>query len=119
MVEEKRHMSVVARLPSVISGLRPCEVCHIRYGDPSRRKPPTGMGQKPHAKWVLPLTPDEHRLSKEAQHNQNERAWWASHGIDPIAVCERLWAVWEKTSSMVEAEALMESIILRAFAFRM
>ena len=77
------------------------------------------MGQKPDAKWVIPLTPDEHRLSKEAQHNHNEREWWAKHGIDPIAVCEKLWAVWEKTTSPAEAEALMESIILRAMAFRM
>lgn len=111
-------MSVVARLPSVISGRRPVEVCHVRYGDP-RRKPPTGLGQRPDDKWVLPLTPDEHRLSRDAQHAHNERFWWERHKIDPISVCEKLYAVWEQTASPMEAEAMMESIILRAMAFRM
>lgn len=118
-VRDKRHLAVVARLPSIISGKRPVEVCHIRYGDPRYGKPQAGIGEKPDDKWVLPLTPEEHRLSKAAQHAHNERAWWAGHKIDPLAVCEKLYAVWQKAASPLEAEQQMESIILRVWAFRM
>jgi hypothetical protein len=118
-IRDKRHLSVVARLPSIISGKKPVEVCHVRYGDPRYNKPPAGMGEKPDDKWVLPLTPEEHRLSKAAQHTTNERFWWSERRIDPLAVCEKLYAVWQKTGNPIEAEQMMESIILRIMAFRM
>ncbi len=88
-IRDEGHLAFIRSLPSVISGRYGCEACHIRYGDPIYRKKKTGMRQKPDDCWVLPLTPDEHR----DQHAGNEKAWWASKGIDPLDIARRLYAV--------------------------
>jgi hypothetical protein len=113
---DRRYLGAIARLPSLISGKEPVEVCHLRYGEPDRGKPPTGMGEKPDDKWTLPLTPEEHRLGVRAQHAGNEREWWASHGIDPVAVCEVLYRTWsEKPWDDAEVRiARMRQIVMHA-----
>lgn len=84
------YLDLIRALPCVLTG-RPAEAAHVRYGDPSRGKPETGMGQKPHDRWALPLCPELHRLHKGCQHDSNEREWWSQWGIDPIDACIRLW----------------------------
>lgn len=89
-IEDPRHLAFIRTLPSVISGLRPVEAAHIRFGDPRHRKPMTGMQRKPDDAYTLPLTPAEHR----SQHSTHERSWWASHGIDdPCQIALDLYAV--------------------------
>lgn len=83
-----RHLDWIRQLPSVISGVYGVEACHVRYGDPSYGKRPTGMGEKPDDKWCVPMTPDEHR----EQHAGSEREFWDKAGIDPLKVALALWA---------------------------
>jgi hypothetical protein len=92
---DSRYLGFVAKMPSVISGRSPVHVAHVRYGDIERDKRSTGMGEKPSDKWTLPLTPEEHMFGVRSQHANNEKEWWAQHGIDPIAVCIELYAVYQ------------------------
>jgi hypothetical protein len=108
----KRYLGIIAQLPSVISLRSPCEVCHVRYGDLAQGKPPTGMAEKPSDKWCLPLTPDEHRLGNDSQHSTGEREWWAARGIDPVRLCQELYAAWESGADVQQ----MIMIIHRARA---
>jgi hypothetical protein len=39
------------------------------------------------------LCPQHHRLADDSQHSEGERAWWAGHNIDPLALAARLYAV--------------------------
>jgi len=81
------HLDFIRTLPCLVTGKRPVEAAHIRYGDWSRGKGETGMGEKPHDMWTVPLHPDEHRK----QHSMNERDYWTLVGIDPIAIASLLW----------------------------
>lgn len=115
---DKKYLGLVAQLPSVLSGKRPVHVCHVRYGDLDKGKRHTGMGEKPDDMWTVPLTPDEHQFGSDAQHKSNEKKWWEKHGIDPIALCKRLYAAYEAASSEADALAQMESIVMQARVFR-
>jgi hypothetical protein len=85
------HLDMIRALPCILSG-RPAEAAHIRYADASHNKPETGAGRKPDDVWCLPLAPELHRLNKGCQHDAgDEKAWWHGFGIDPLAVCQRLW----------------------------
>lgn len=84
------HLDDIRQLPCILSG-RPAEAAHIRYGDPKHNKPPTGMGQKPHDKYTVPLAPELHRLLKGCQHDSDERAWWEQFGVDPVEVALALY----------------------------
>lgn len=86
---DDRHLAFIRTLPSIVSGKLGCEACHIRYGDPVYRKKHTGKSQKPDDAWTVPMTPEEHR----AQHAGNEQEWWASKGINPVAVAWQLYSV--------------------------
>jgi hypothetical protein len=89
----KRYKALIATLPSVVSGTPgPSIVAHLRYAEIDSEKDITGIGRKPSDMWTLPLAPFEHADHEQAQHNANERKWWAGHGIDPVRLCKELWA---------------------------
>jgi hypothetical protein len=49
----------------------------------------SGIAEKPHDKFTLPLCNEHHR----AQHEWgNERDWWAKHEIDPVKLALALYA---------------------------
>lgn len=85
--KEDGHLRFLRSLPCIVTGQRPVEAAHIRYGDIRRGKYETGAGEKPHDMWALPLHPDEHRK----QHAMSERDYWTLAGIDPLAVAALLW----------------------------
>jgi hypothetical protein len=59
------------------------EAAHLRVGSIGDGKRHTGMAEKSSDKWALPLCGRHHR----EQHDYgNEKAWWLSYGIDPIAL---------------------------------
>jgi hypothetical protein len=82
------HLKFVRKLPCLITGKYGVDPAHIRYGDPFYGKPDTGIGQKPHDRWTVPL----HREVHIEQHENNEREWWNEIGIDPLQVASALWA---------------------------
>jgi hypothetical protein len=84
--------------PAYLAWLRtlPCAVCgsykgieaaHYRSGDPRYSKPSTGMGERPHDRWALPLCGDHHR----EQHSMNEVDFWKRYGIDAALLASALW----------------------------
>lgn len=87
---DRAHLQFIRRLPCACGCLRtPCDAAHIRYADLTRGKTYTGKGVKPSDRWTVPLT----RACHTDQHSTNEQAWWASKGIDPLDLAERLYAV--------------------------
>ena len=87
------HLEWIRSLPCVVTGrYGNIHAAHIRYGDAIYGKRPSGTGEKPDDKWTVPLHGDMHTDGPEAQHGENERAWWASRGIDPLRVAAALWA---------------------------
>ncbi len=107
---DKAYLAAIAELPSVISLRSPVQVCHLRYADPARGKPHTGVGEKPDDFWTLPLTPGEHIL----QHSMSERAFWKMNGIDPVALCLRLRAAWQAAPDLTTAVNNMRREIVMA-----
>ncbi|MDR3471563.1 MAG: hypothetical protein P4M09_07715 [Devosia sp.] len=81
------HLAFLRALPSLVPGDGPVEAAHIRYADLRYFKPLTGLGEKPHDKFAVPLAASAHR----DQHAGNERQWWANHAIDPILIAALLW----------------------------
>ena len=47
------------------------------------------MGRKVSDRFVVPICRLHHR---ELHRRGNERAWWQSQGIDPLAIAASLWA---------------------------
>lgn len=87
---DKDHLAWIRGLPCLITGIRPVDPAHIRYGDERYGKRPTGMSEKPHDRYVVPLCREKH----DEQHSMNEREFWQKHGIpDPIQVALALWSV--------------------------
>lgn len=88
-IEDGKHLAWLRTLPCVISGRRPVEAAHIRFGDPVYGKRETGGQERPSDMWCLPVHPDLHR----EQHSGSEKAFWAKHGIDPCRTALALYAV--------------------------
>lgn len=89
--KDAAHLRFVHGLPCLLCG-QPGEAAHIRFASIIHGKVETGAGRKPDDKWTVPLCEADHRTGPDAQHGSNEAAWWARHGIDPIAVAALLWA---------------------------
>ena len=94
-VRSKRYLQFIASLPCVITGARPVECAHVRYGEAKYDKRQTGAGEKPSDIWALPLSAEMHRLSDEAQHQHGERQWWEGRGIDPLELCVKLQRIYD------------------------
>lgn len=87
-VHDKDHLAWIRTLPCLITGTRPVDPAHIRYGDERYGKRATGAGEKAHDKYVVPLC----RAKHDEQHAMNEVDFWIDHGIDPVQVALALWA---------------------------
>lgn len=86
----ERFLRFVRSLPCVTCGNDiQTEAAHVKISDLERGKRNVGVGEKASDRWTLPLCGRCHRR----QHGMNERKFWADEGIDPIALCERLFAV--------------------------
>lgn len=81
----KEHLKLIRRLPSCISGERPCDPHHLKI------KEERGVGMRSRDKWAVPLTRDEHD-HLEAQGSRNELRWFKKHGIEnPYELANALW----------------------------
>jgi|GEM_PF-988658 len=87
---DNKHLAFIRRLPCV--GCRttaPCDAAHLRAGDLSIGKRPTGKAEKPSDRWTTPLC----RTCHDRQHSGAELAFWQALGIDPFDLCQALYAV--------------------------
>ncbi len=85
-----KHLDFVRGLPCVVCMDNiSTEAAHIRFPHPQSAKRPTGMGEKPHDRWTVPLCQSCHA----SQHKVGERAFWTRAQTDPIFVSLALWGV--------------------------
>jgi len=85
----EKHLRYIRRLPCVICGdPTTTEAAHVRFSSIQFGKRQVGVGEKPDDKWVVPLCGAHHRT----QHQENERAFWAAHRINPLSVADELWS---------------------------
>jgi ERF superfamily len=81
---DRNHLRIVASQPCLVCGRTPSDPHHIKFAEQR------AMGRKVSDRFTVPLCRLHHR---ELHRCGNERAWWQIHGIDPLAVAARLWAL--------------------------
>ena len=87
-IKNDRHLDFVRSLPCLVCGNNvETEAAHIRSGELAIGKRAAGGAEKPSDCWTVPLCGRHHR----EQHAMNERAFWASEGIDPFRVAAFLF----------------------------
>lgn len=90
-IRSKAHLARIRTLPCCIPGChgQPVDAHHLTHAEPKAR------GLKSGDNWTVPLCHTIHHTAQtgDGVHARgNERGWWASWGIDPIALAARLWA---------------------------
>jgi hypothetical protein len=70
---------------------RPIEAAHVRMACIAIGKRETGMAEKPGDQWTLGLCIYHHRVGIASQHSRGEREFWEYAGLNPFAICQRLW----------------------------
>ncbi len=80
---DRDHLRFVAAQPCLICGRTPSDPHHIKFAEQR------AMGRKVSDRFSVPICRLHHR---ELHRKGNERAWWESRGIDPLAIATTLWA---------------------------
>ena len=91
-IRNKAHLDFIRSLPCLLcdNQKHPTEAAHVNYSDSATGKF-NAKGIKAGDKWTLPLCSNCHR-GRNGQHSHGERRFWSDRGIDPLEVCEALWA---------------------------
>lgn len=91
---DKDYLALVRRLPCVACDRDPAGVAaHVRMTRAG--KPMAGTGNKPGDHWTLPLCQACHTEGPHSQHGLGEVRFWNSLGLDPLVICQRLYAAGE------------------------
>jgi hypothetical protein len=98
-VMEPDHLAAVRQLPCLKCGVDDCEAAHVRRNSALHNKR-TGISEKPDDKWTLPLCAGCHRLDKDSQHNVGEPKFYYDLGLNPLLVCEEIYAASPDTIAM-------------------
>ncbi|WP_407146304.1 hypothetical protein [Bradyrhizobium sp. ORS 86] len=88
---DPQYLALVRCCPCLKCGMEPSEAAHVRFASAAFGKA-SGLQKKPEDKWALPLCAGCHRLSRDAQHQGSEQAFWHALGINPLITAERLYA---------------------------
>ena len=89
------YLAAIRKLPCcACHAAAPSEAAHIRMGNITRGKRPTGMAEKPDDKWAVPLCAGCHRTDDESQHSIGEEHFWRGWGRNPFQLAERFYAVY-------------------------
>lgn len=76
------HLRLVAAQPCLICARQPSQAHHLRFAQPR------AMGRKVSDEYTVPLCAIHHR---QLHDHGNEREWWRTYSIEPLAIAERLW----------------------------
>lgn len=79
---DEHYLAWLRTQPCAICGKTPSDPAHLRFSSIGDGKRETGAGEKSSDHWAVPLC----RAHHNEQHSMNEREFWASYGIDPIAL---------------------------------
>ncbi len=89
--EDPDHLNFIRSLPCCLClNKERSEAAHIRFACPEVDKRETGMQEKPHDMWTLPMCGECHLID---QHGGSESAFWDSQHMSPILTALALWAV--------------------------
>jgi len=80
---DRDHLRFVAAQGCLVCGRTPSDAHHIKFAEQR------AMGRKASDKFTVPICRLHHR---ELHRRGNERAWWQSQGLDPLAAAAILWA---------------------------
>jgi hypothetical protein len=89
---DAKYLALVRRCPCLsCDAADPAGVAaHVRMT--RLGKPITGAGLKPGDHWTLPLCAQCHTEGPGAQHRVGEVRFWADLGLDPLPICQQLYA---------------------------
>jgi hypothetical protein len=105
------YLEMIRQLPCIKCGMEPCgEAAHVRLTSAAFHKR-GGIGKKPEDRWALPLDRGCHQVDPDALHRVGEYLFWHALGINPLLICERLYA---QRGDLVA----MRAVILSAMAER-
>jgi hypothetical protein len=79
---DRDHLRFVATQPCLVCGRTPSDPHHIKFAEART------MGRKVSDRFTVPICRLHHR---ELHRRGNERAWWRTKGIDPLAIAATLW----------------------------
>lgn len=85
------YRALVTQCPCLRCGMEPSESAHVRFASAAFGKA-SGLQKKPDDRFCVPLCAQCHRLDRDAQHNQGERAFWEAIDINPLLVAANLYA---------------------------
>lgn len=84
------YLAFLHHLPCVVTGRMGVQAAHLSYANVFHGHFGRGKQTKAPDRFALPLCPEEHA----AQHSMNERAYWESKGIEPHALANTLFGLW-------------------------
>lgn len=108
--QDPAYLARLRQCPCLKCGMEPSEAAHVRMASAAFGKA-SGLGKKPEDRWALPLCACDHRLARDAQHNQGEHQFWHALGISPLIVCAELYA--QRTDLVA-----MRAVVMAAIAGR-
>ncbi|QBX38642.1 DUF968 domain-containing protein [Brevundimonas sp. S30B] len=88
------YLAFLRRQPCVCGCGRPApsDAAHIRMGNLSLGKLPTGMQVKPSDRFAVPLNRDCHTT----QHSMSEARFWSERGLDPFTIAATLFSAYQR-----------------------
>jgi len=108
--KNKDYLSFIHRLPCVVTGVHTVEAAHLSAMAPEYGHYGRGKSSKASDRWVLPLSPVQHRK----QHSGNEMEYWQAVGINPHVLALTLFGLWYDMGD--DAEPFAAAIINKQLA---
>jgi len=92
-VEDKAFLAFLRTQRCCVCGAPPpVQAAHIRMGNLSRGKRPTGIGEKPSDRHSVSLCATCHLDGPEALHKVGEELFWRRMGMNPFVFADMLYA---------------------------
>lgn len=104
------YLSWIRQLPCCVTGRYGVEAAHLSYANPMFAHYGRGKGTKVSDRWVLPLSPEEHRK----QHSMNEQYYWETFPWSPHILALTLWGLYTEMGE--DATEFATAVIMQRVA---